>query len=62
MWQEEQVVGIAVYRPLIWHCEQATFACAPLNGHPVIAWLKFTFIHELVLWQVAQLVGKPALM
>jgi len=27
-----------------------------------MAWLKFTFIHELVLWQLPQLVGNPALL
>src|SRR6185437_16101048 len=61
-WQETHAVLRLVNCPFGWQLWHCSVACAPVSGQPLMAWLKFTFIHELVLWQVAQLVGNPAVM
>jgi hypothetical protein len=36
--------------------------CAPVNGTPVVLWLKTAPSQEVVVWQDAQVVGYPEVM
>jgi hypothetical protein len=58
-WQETQAVLAEVSAPPVWHDEQASAACAPVNGKPVLAWLKVAPSQFVVLWHDAHSVGNP---
>ncbi len=58
-WHETQVVGLPLYTPSAWQSWQGTAKCAPVSGNDVALWLKLA-VQVAVVWQVAQVVGKPA--
>ena len=59
-WQETQSVGVPVYFPPTWHCAHGTCWCAPVSGNRVLLWSKVAGLQPFVVWQLAQVMGKPA--
>src|SRR5207253_9604394 len=63
MWHEAQSVGVPANLPLIWHCWHDTLTWNPVSGNLVsVLWSNFAPAQPVVLWQVAQVVGKPAVL
>ena len=49
-----------MYLPPTWHWAQATVVCRPVSGKRVLPWSKLAGVQPFVVWQLAQVVGNPA--
>jgi hypothetical protein len=45
----------------MWQFEQGTLTCAPVSGNDVLLWSNVAGCQAIVVWQVEQVVGMPAL-
>ncbi len=57
-WQLTQVIGVPVYCPFLWHWSQVAARWFPVSGKRVRSWLIVAPSQAVVVWQVAQVVGK----
>ena len=55
-----QVAGKPRYTLFRWHEAQLVVMCAPVSGNAVVPWLKVAPSQRVVVWQVVQVVEKPA--
>ena len=45
-WQNSHCLGVPLNTPRAWQVWQLAWACAPVNGKPVVRWLKFALLRS----------------